>query len=184
MDSGIARQFEQLESRKEAFLHTIFAWTPAQLRFRPLPDSWCALEVLDHVVKTETGIFAEMRSNFAVARTTALAHRCCAFLLNTLMSSPVRLKVPAEVAPLVLPDNAPHLRAMLASWSAARIRHKEWIGCIGDAHAELGLFRHPVSGWMTPSQTLRFLSAHLHHHGYQLRRIRGSPGWPKVDSLG
>jgi len=174
----ITSQFERIEKQKQTFLHFLSSWTPQQLRFKPSATSWSALEVIDHVLKTESGIFAEMQSNLPLSRTTTFQNRFRGFLLNTLMSSPVRLKVPVRLS-VVLPGTARDLSELAAAWSHVRTRQKEWIANLGPSHARIALFHHPVSGWMTPSQTFGFLSAHLHHHGYQLARIRHDPAWAR-----
>ena len=176
-------QFDGLEKKKHAFLHTVSSWTPCQLRFRPTPAAWSALQVLDHVVKTEREIFAAAQSGLNQSRTSPLGDRIRGSLLNALMSSPARLKVPAAAA-LILPDNSKDLPELTDDWISVRRLQRKWIAALGSGYSNKGIFRHPVSGWMTPSQTLGFLSAHLHHHGFQIKRIQRDPAWVRTKATG
>jgi hypothetical protein len=179
---GITARFDDLEKKRDEFLRTVFSWTPGQLRFRPTPSAWSALQVVDHVLKTERGIFSEMQTNLPGARKSPFKHRIRGSLLNALMSSPVRLKVPAA-AMIVLPSTTPDLHEMAAAWNTIRRDQKEWLVSLNQIDSSKGVFRHPVSGWMTPSQCLGFLCAHLHHHGYQLQRIRRDRSWSTTQAM-
>ena len=63
MSRSVIPDFGPLRRQKHAFLSELQGWIPAQTSFRCAPGSWCALEVLDHVVKAERGILADIQWN-------------------------------------------------------------------------------------------------------------------------
>src|SRR5579862_8203831 len=176
MDGRIQGQFERLERQKPPFLALIAPWSQGQLRFRSRPDSWSALEVVDHVLRTERGILGKVRANAARNARAPMADRVRSSLLTLLMKCPVRVKVPAAV-PQILPGGDCDLAEMKTTWDLARMEWRDWLEEVNAPRGGGALFRHPVSGWMTLPQTLNFMSAHLRHHEYQLRRIRRDARW-------
>lgn len=98
MSAPILSQFAILEKRKAAFLLDLKTWTPRQLAFRPPRGGWSALEVLDHVVKTERGITEEMEKNLPDRRRVPALDAVRSRLLIALMNSRLRFKVPIEVS--------------------------------------------------------------------------------------
>jgi hypothetical protein len=46
----------QLESQKRVLLSQVDGWSLDRLTYRPAPNAWSAIQVFDHLVKTEEGI--------------------------------------------------------------------------------------------------------------------------------
>ena len=64
------------------------------------------------------------------------------------------------------------LEEISSRWIAVRQDISGLLQSLESQQLRCGLFRHPVSGWMTISQTLAFTSAHLRHHVYQVERLK------------
>jgi hypothetical protein len=173
----LKRFFHQLDSNTDRFLREISNWTPSQLRFRGSPTSWCALEVLDHVIKVESSIFVEMQKHLPqrLRPPRGDAFRCS--IVNVVISSPLKVRVPPGVASIVLPEMRCDQTQLNAAWKTAREEMRTWLGERGPELANFRAFIHPVGGWMCLSQAFNFLACHVRHHEYQLKRIRKNPGW-------
>lgn len=181
MSAPILSQFAILEKRKAAFLLDLKTWTPRHLAFHPPRGGWSALEVLDHVVKTERGITEEMEKNLPDARRVSALDAVRSRLLIALMNSRLRVKVPIEVSARVWPERVADLNIMLSSWADSQRRVRTWIDGLGDDQTSFAVFRHPASGWMRPLEAIGFMGAHARHHAFQLRRISRQPGWNIAD---
>lgn len=167
------RSFATLERQKLALLSSVSTWSDARLRHRPEPSVWSALDLLDHLVKVEIGTLAALRSNLPNGSPVTLRDRFGALMVNAVMLSPKRIKVPASAAQLVLPEPAAEPSTILERWSELRLDISDLLSSLSPQQLRCGLFRHPVSGWLTVSQALTFLSTHLTHHSrYQLVRLR------------
>jgi hypothetical protein len=163
-----------LERRKSAYLAEVANWPTAALKFRPQPQTWCALEILDHLIKTEKNITAMMLTNLKSANPLSLGDRVRGVMMLALFYSPVRVKVPGAAA-VVLPQPPGDLSEIIEDWKRTREFMSSVIARLeaaGVATRSVGVFRHPVAGWMSPATTLRFLDSHLAHHQYQWRRLR------------
>jgi hypothetical protein len=163
-----------LERRKEQYLQDASSWSAEALRYRPAPEAWCALDVLDHLERTEKNIAAMMLSNRTSPQALSARDRMRGVMLLALFYSPARVKIPGA-ASVILPETPGSLKDVVAAWS----RTREFVGSVvtkleasGTATQSVGVFRHPVAGWMSPVTTMRFLDSHLAHHWYQWKRLR------------
>jgi hypothetical protein len=160
----------RLVEQKAALLAEVGEW-PAQLRARrPADGGWSALQVLDHLVRTEAEICGVVAKRLGDPARIGLRDKVGFAFVERVFRSRRRVKVPEPVKEIILPREELELLEIAARWDAARVELArvacEAEGCHG------GVFRHPVGGWMTFEQVLRFFSVHMVHHGYQLERIR------------
>ncbi len=164
----------KLEEQKTSMLARLAGWSHEQVRFRALDGQWSGLEVVSHVSKVELEIIASMADHWDEEhRSVSVGDSIRSRALVMLFLTPVRVKAPAQVTS-ILPDLAENLEYCEARWTQARTQLGELL-----ARADPGrraVFQHPVSGWMTLSSTLAFLSAHITHHDYQLARLERAAG--------
>jgi len=170
MEASLSGQFAKLERQKETLLEQLAEWDSPLLTFRSAPGQWSALEVLDHIVKTESAILAVMRSHAASSRTVPAPDRLRGFLLTILFLTPARVKAPGSVKAIVPSENASFV-SLSAAWTETRAELEDFLASLPRKRMEAAMFQHPVAGWMTLPRTLRFLSAHIIHHVFQLRRL-------------
>jgi hypothetical protein len=173
MRPELERRFSHLERQKQALLEDLATWPAARLSFRPAPSAWSALEVLDHLCRVERGWTLAVRRNLADGPQVTVRDRVGALVVNAVMRSPRRVKVPAA-ATAVLPAGAHDLPALASRWADGRLQMHALLDGLVPGQCRKGVFKHPVAGWMPIPTALTFLSAHLRHHGYQLDRLRGS----------
>lgn len=174
-----AATFAVLEAQRAALLADLDGWPTAALAHRPAPDAWTAPEVLDHLVRSERGILAEVRRNLAAPHPRGLRDRLgCAFI-DRVFRTDRRVRAPAAVAARVAPAAGADLAAVRAEWDAARAELGGFLAGVPDlrpAQQRDGVFRHPVAGWMGVPDVLRFFRVHVHHHAFQLARLRAGAG--------
>jgi DinB superfamily len=176
---------ERLERQKARLVRPIKTWPHEWLTYKPTPASWSALDVLDHLRKTELAVFQSCEHNLKSSnQTVTLRERARGILFLAIMRLPVRVRVPDPVS-FVLPGRVTSLQTVLDSWSAQRALLKAFLGAMGTANENVGVTFHPAVGWMNLRGAMSFLSVHIRHHEYQLRRIKkhieaaGSSGFIK-----
>ena len=159
----------RLEAQKDAILAEVSGW-PAELQTWRPAEGWTALQVLDHLVRTEAGISAVARVRLAMPQRITVRDRVGFVFVERVFRSRRRVKVPDSVANVITPGEGLELGEIATRWKEARENLADLVceadGCRG------GLFRHPIGGWMSFEQVLRFFSVHILHHEYQLERIR------------
>lgn len=174
----LKRRFAKLEGQKRAVVAEVGALSAAQLNFRPGSGVWSVLDVVDHLIKVETGWLGAVRTELPDGKPVTLRDRVGAMVVNGVMRSPIRVRVPAG-AEMVLPAPAVDREEAGARWDGVREEMVGLLSSLTPSQLRCGVFRHPVSGWMTVAGSLDFLSAHLRHHEYQLGRLRA--GRARVD---
>jgi hypothetical protein len=185
--------FTGLERQKADILASVKDWLAGRLAYRPAANEWSAAEVIDHLAKVEQGILAAVRRGVQTPHSVGVADRLRSFLIYLLFRTRAKVRVPRSASE-VLPDRRAELEDVVKQWDATRIDLLALLSEVDAATLHAGVFRHPVSGWMTLPQVLRFFSVHMHHHVFQLDRIavrgertdaRGSSaidGHPALDS--
>jgi uncharacterized damage-inducible protein DinB len=160
----------QLEQQKSELLAKVRAWPDALRTTRPRDVGWSALQVLDHLVRTESGICGVMARGLAEPARIRMRDRVGFAFVDWVFRSRLRVKMPASVRDVLSPGDAPELSDIEHRWDAARSNLAEIVDCGRECSG--GVFRHPVGGWMTLEQVLRFFGAHMVHHGFQLESIK------------
>lgn len=169
MSLSIRPQFEKLQRQKQAVLSGLSDWPIERLQFRPAPASWSVLDVLDHLVKVKETCLNAVRANLPDGHPVPFRDRFGAWVVCCVIWSPLRVKVPGAAAQ-VLPKGAASLPLITEKWQAARDEMAQLLSGLSLEQLRYGLFRHPI-GWMDIPQAIRFLSAHLQPHTYQLSRL-------------
>ena len=162
----------RLEKQKSAILAEVSSWPEEMRAARPADGEWSALQVLDHLVRTEAGISGVVMEMLAKPQRIGMKDRIGVAFVELVFRSRCRVKVPKSVERFILPGEGLELGEIGQRWNEARISLRQLMcdaeGCHG------GVFRHPVGGWMDFERVLRFFSVHIVHHGYQLERIRAA----------
>ena len=168
--SSLQHRFKILERQKQATLAELHRYSPRELQFNPAPSAWSMIQIAEHLQRTENAV---LNGTFTQpgTRVQTISQRTKASLMIALTLSPVRVGVP-KATPVIAPAEPLTLPELEARWAATRSHLEVAIHEFPADKARCNVFRHPVSGWMTLPQTLHFLSAHLTHHGYQLRRVQ------------
>ncbi len=161
----------QLDAQKRVLVLRLDGWSPGQLAYSPFPNAWSAVQVLDHLVRTEEEILSRARSGLQAPHTIGARDRVGFLFLRRIFESERKVRVPASAAQ-VLPEPHPRLDAVLERWEKIRADFADFEGHLSPKQAIAGLFRHPVGGWMAVPQIREFFSVHMTHHGFQIERLR------------
>lgn len=172
MKSLLLRSFSILERRRHNLFRQLQGWTPEQLGFRPSPGGWSALDLLDHLILTETAVLDTIRHNLSLSIKVKFSDRFRNGLLLLFMALPVRLRVPHSVQHILPGDTQFDLLALRRRWTDDRKILSGFLCDLNSDALKSGVFRHPAGGWATPFGALLFLHSHFFHHMYQLRRLR------------
>jgi hypothetical protein len=177
---ALQRQYDAIESRRLAFVEDLAALNAAQLAFRPARDAWSLCDVAQHLTLVDaktTRVLAERRVS-GVPRRAVLDVVYRARLLDLLWLTHLRVKMPVKG---VAPDPSVTLTATAQRWMDARTALRAYLDGMDDAAARAIVYRHPVGGYMTISDTLRFLEKHHDHHMHQVARLKRAPDFPTPD---
>lgn len=145
--------------------------TPDQLEFQPSLSEWSLVQVIEHLALSERALLVGAQRKLSQpARPVTTRENFMALVVLTVMKSPVKVKTPSA-AKHVIPQNNIPFDAVRSQWSATRDEFERFLEELPAEQRTSALFRHPVSGGMTPGQALRFIRAHIHHHHRQIDRL-------------
>ena len=133
-------------------LDVINGLAEAQARFKPAPDVWSVLEVLEHVVGAKKGT----------------ARVCQALAGGETLSELPRGEAGA------LPS-LPQARSELAA------AHDELLGFLAGLSSDANVekqFEHPVFGPLNCKEWAAFQRVHDGDHAQQIEQVRAAPGFP------
>ena len=165
--------FDHLEKQKSQTLALLADWSPARLAYRPTADAWSAIQVIDHIVRAESAMVAAARRGLQKPHRIGVRDRLGYLFVYSLFRSARRVKVPGSVAQ-VLPDANVDFASVRLRWNDAREDLARLLSQVTPDQLRAGVFRHPVIGWMSVPRILGFFAVHIHHHAFQLARIRAA----------
>jgi uncharacterized damage-inducible protein DinB len=166
----------RLDARRRALLSEVAAMTADQLVFRPAPDSWSALDVVEHLVRVEEAILSRIREREPRTLREALWAKGALALMRVYFAVGRRFKVPTQV---IVPLGGVTLSDLAARWDAAHAALRARVNLLDPEELARPLMRHPQLGLLTPRETLIFLLRHMAHHRRQIHRIRRARGYPR-----
>ena len=76
-------------------LEELATWPPGNVEFRPADDEWTAAEVLDHVARSESGMFADLRAGLETPHRIVPEDPRMVEAVARSLRSDARFKVPA-----------------------------------------------------------------------------------------
>ena len=161
----------KLEKQKADLLSEIGAWSREKVRYQPSPPEWSALQIVDHLMKTEVAITEAARKGLFQPHRIGFTDRLRTRFLQSVFQSDRRVKVPAS-AKQVLPGSDLDLPTMIEQWDKSRCELRHFAQNVTEEQRTKGIFKHPVGGWMGLSEIFAFFSVHLTHHSYQLARLK------------
>lgn len=172
MNIIFARRYDRLEQEKKALIASLEGFSEEILNRKPSPGAWSGIQVVHHLIKSESGIaqYLAKKVPHAADAASAGAKAYARYLLVVffLKSTFLKRKAPAGIG-----ENLPEhdtLANTLALWDAARAALRAQVEAVPDAQVGKELFNHPFAGKMSLAQTLGFMAAHVERHRGQIER--------------
>jgi hypothetical protein len=167
------RAFAEIEIQRRQTVAKLDDWAPHQVSFRPEPGAWCAIEVLDHIVRAESGTITDLKAGLQHPHPLGPEQRTNVAALDRALRSDKRYRIPAGSAS-IRPEPETTLPEVLSRWEQARKELGRVLTELKPEDAVAGVFQHPFAGWMTFAEVLDHFSAHLYHHSFQLARLESA----------
>jgi uncharacterized damage-inducible protein DinB len=167
----LRRRFDRLERQRAELLADIAGRTDAALHYRPTPDSWSILQVIEHLVLAEESILAlaARRGPKPVPFMERLRTGVRLRALYLALASNRRFRVPL---PTLNPSGAEiGLEDLERRWTEARWQLARALEVVTRETASARPVGHPITRWLTWQQGLDFLYRHIARHTGQIRRI-------------
>jgi DinB superfamily len=166
----------RVETHRREIIAEADRLTADQLTFRPAPNAWSALEVLEHLVKVEEAIAARVRPREPRGPLETVRAKAALCLMRVLFVARRRIRVPVQT---ILPLGGVTLSDLAGRWEAAQAVLRERLETFGAEDWSRPMMRHPLIGRLIPAESLNFIHWHMGHHQRQIARIRRAQSYPR-----
>jgi hypothetical protein len=171
LSPDLAHRLERLEASRRRAVALLDAHDRVALNRSPRAGRWSALQVLHHVIASETATLGYVRKKMlggTALPPAGLASRLKRLALQAALVLPLRFRAPAATAAVPDDVDAAELRAR---WERTRQEWRDLLDTFPPSLEDRLVFRHPFVGLMGLADTLAFLEAHLDHHVRQVERL-------------
>lgn len=163
--------FTRLKNSLEKMVHTLEAIDENLLNLTPEPNKWSCAQILVHVNLSLAGTINYMNKKLQKPELIEKANMASwgrSKLLNLALKSNIKFKAPKGLD--ILPTNTP-----LATIKATTQQNIDNLSALLDAFPDdllnKNVFKHPVAGRISITQTLAFLNVHTQRHQHQIEQI-------------
>ena len=168
----LIKKLEDLETDRNELILWLSQRDKAELTYRPHAYRWNVLEILYHLLLSEAGTLRYIRKKLQYSPNglpdAGMFSHMKTVVLEWMLTTPVKFKAPAGLDKF---PEEPILEKIDADWSASRLEFKKMIEELSEKQLKWQLFKHPIIGRIDMEDTLKFLSAHYHHHKKQIKKL-------------
>ncbi len=172
--SETQQQFQKIEEERNAFLNKLSKFSNEQLNKKPSQSAWSALDVVEHLIKSEyySLKYIEKKMSFNPSFEKAgLKTNFRYLMIKISMWSPFSITAPVAVSQFSSSGNFEKLKL---EWNKEREKLALFLEkCTSDLF-DKEVYKHPAVGKITVPQMLKFFSLHFHRHKKQaIRTLEG-----------
>ncbi len=165
------QRFQQLEDKRRQLTDELLSLDEAVLTLPEKEGAWSVLQCLHHLYITEWGTDKYIRKKTQKPETIPpvdLMTKVKLQVVKVTFASPIKFKAPMRLPQAPTDITLPQLTT---DWDEVRGNLHELMETLPDDLQQKGLFRHPLAGRISMSQTLNFFDFHFDRHLGQVRRI-------------
>lgn len=170
MDSRILSRLDSLDAELRELLDQLADYSEEDLNRSPGPGKWSALQVMQHLHRSEELSLQYLRkklSNPATLKRAGLMTSLRELFLAVYLDVPLKFKAPKAVSPETFPEGAT-LDGLGTSWQSLRGQIREFLAAQPEIAFRSEAYKHPLAGRVTLNAMLAFFQGHFRRHRKQL----------------
>jgi hypothetical protein len=172
MTESIPGYWNQLQAAKENFVGLVDAMNSEQRKLKPSDGGWNALQVVEHILFSETGTLGYMikktSSGWEGHDNEDMEHSEKGNQLIDRLKSDEKYKAPSI---LPEPKGEASWEELQERWMENRIHFEAFLNLFDPQFEHKLVFKQPYAGMITLEKALQFLCAHIHHHVPQIKAL-------------
>lgn len=167
----VLAKYVQLQTENASLMQDIKQFDETQLLYQPNENNWCIIQVLNHLRNTEVGTlrYIQKKVKYGGLKKVNLSSGLRAFLMRSVNNSSIRFKMPTVLSQ---PSTDGTLESIQHEWSDLRSEWKGFIEQFPIEYLNKAVFKHPIFGRLSFSQTMDSMISHQNHHKKQINRIK------------
>jgi hypothetical protein len=177
---SLEQLLQEVEIARTAFIAEASGLSLAQAEFKPNPDSWNTIEIVEHITRAEQSGLAYLWKAFDAIQhgepvwSGELPHEGLSVEEIVARTWQEKEKVP----PIAAPQWGGSLNYWLALLQAQRYLLAAFGTALASHELEKIVYPHLISGPMDARQRLAFLRFHLERHQEQIKKVKAFAGFP------
>lgn len=172
MRTALLKQLDALDVELESLFDELEPYSYEQLNQQPAPDSWCATQILQHLLLSEmySRQYCQKKLSFSPQLADAgLLDRVRTMLVSSYFSLPLKWEAPKAINTDALPRES-QLADIRKNYREQRVQLREFLTTVDEQYLGKAVYKHPFAGRLSLAGMLRFFKAHFIHHRKQIKR--------------
>lgn len=168
--SKLITRLDRLNEQLEKLLSLLSAYTTEQLQEKPTPESWSAIQVIQHVMLAEQLSVGYVRKKMQFPqglKKSSLENWIRLQLLRFFMNAPLKFKAPAIVAEPKF-SNDVDFGILAEKWRAIRTDLRKLLDEFPPELEGTNIYKHAMAGRLSLNGMLEFFEGHFSRHRKQI----------------
>jgi len=166
-----------LKSTRTALMDAVTGLSEAQLAHKPSPETWSVVECVEHLVKSENGIWQQLQGALEDESDPSGRTEMEVSDQQILSSVPKRDRKVSTIPPLEPTNQVDGAKELLSEFNSARNRHIKFLKSTNE-DLRNRYYQSPY-GKADVYQMLLFLSTHTERHINQINELKEASGFPE-----
>lgn len=175
----IKRRFTRLEQIWQQYNSIIDNASDVQRHYKPAPDAWNMLQVVQHIMASEGGTlnFMNKRPPLQPTLFDKIGNALRSALLTVALKSTIKFKAPN--VPGLSPETTNPWEESKPKWEQIHQGLQQYLEQFPASKMGYVVFKHPAAGKLNMLQTMDFLVEHAAHHLQQINRLKADEKFPQ-----
>lgn len=172
--AALLLRLDAIDARRRVLLDEVATVDAGVLATRPPSGGWSVLEILEHLVLVEVYVLGDLAD---AGRRPAGRRTLKSRVLYRVVFFVLRFGIPVRApSRKMVPTGTPTLDDVRRRWDESHASLRAFVAGLDDQGMERAVFRHPVSGPLTPAEAVRLMDVHLDRHVGQIHRTLAAVG--------
>lgn len=172
MHHPLDAHFERIDNLLTEILTYLKEYPEDHLNEKPSPESWSALQVCHHLIKTEELSCQYLKKKLSFNPKLNEANMAAAMrlkLLKTYLNTPLKYKAPENIGTPALPVVSTFAEVE-SSWKAVRKDLRSFVTGLPLEILSKEVYKHPFAGRLSLEGMLIFFEEHMIRHFKQIKK--------------
>ena len=165
----LAEKMARFEEMRISLLDDLSERPEAELTARPLQGKWSILEIVEHMAVAEREVLMGLPGHFELNTfQRTFKNKLMLKIVMFVLGNRIRVKVPSKT---MIPKGRAGLNEIRAMWDESQAWFRDYVESRSEDQLRNAVFKHPVSGPITPVQAMDMSFAHFESHKAQIDRL-------------
>ena len=165
----LTEKMDRFEAMRLSLLEGLSEIPEDQLTARPMEGKWSILEIVEHMAVAEREVLMGLPGHSELtAFQRTFKNKLMLKIVMFVLGNRIRVKVPSKT---MNPKGGTSLSEVRSLWDESQAWFRDYVRSLSEDELQNAVFKHPVSGPITPAQAMDMSFAHFESHRAQIDRL-------------